>query len=298
MRDAYRAELKRIESRIETDILKGRYNTKNDYSSKWVFFEPMSFIQHTMKKPNGSLESDNSNSNSNDNNNYDYYDNNDDMAYDSQFNSVCDIKMEPHHNMDEYDDSLDNNEEADNSLFTESKFYDTPPALSRKPDNMAMKQIPEYKVPEYKIPEYNPTQYNDTYYNAPQYSSIPQYVIQRPPKITIKKFKPNLQQQPLPSTHHNQPSTSKSHIYRKLPEPINDQMHFLENLEQEEQHLITSTHRDIKHSNNMDHIGDSDYNFLISFLPQMKKMTELQNLQFRAKMSEMVLKVLSPSNST
>uniref|UniRef100_A0A1I8Q0U4 MADF domain-containing protein n=1 Tax=Stomoxys calcitrans TaxID=35570 RepID=A0A1I8Q0U4_STOCA len=44
-----------------------------------------------------------------------------------------------------------------------------------------------------------------------------------------------------------------------------------------------------------DYSNDCDYNFLISFLPQLKRMNALQNLQFRAKMSEIVLNILSPT---
>ncbi|XP_037819229.1 uncharacterized protein LOC119608748 [Lucilia sericata] len=77
-----------------------------------------------------------------------------------------------------------------------------------------------------------------------------------------------------------------------------DQVHFLEDLEKEEQNLMKSTRLDISHSNDLAHIGDSDYNFLVSFLPQMKKMSELQNLQFRAKMTNLMLEIMSPTMST
>ncbi|XP_075163515.1 uncharacterized protein LOC142236141 [Haematobia irritans] len=72
-----------------------------------------------------------------------------------------------------------------------------------------------------------------------------------------------------------------------------DRIHFLEDLEKEEQKLIQSTNQDI--SRTQDHIGDSDYNFLVSFLPHMKKMSDLQNLQFRGRMCDLVLNVLAPN---
>ncbi|XP_037819230.1 uncharacterized protein LOC119608749 [Lucilia sericata] len=46
LRDAYRAEVKRIELRIEKDIRKGSYDPNSDYSSKWSYFEAMQFIKH------------------------------------------------------------------------------------------------------------------------------------------------------------------------------------------------------------------------------------------------------------
>uniref|UniRef100_A0A1I8NX12 MADF domain-containing protein n=1 Tax=Stomoxys calcitrans TaxID=35570 RepID=A0A1I8NX12_STOCA len=72
-----------------------------------------------------------------------------------------------------------------------------------------------------------------------------------------------------------------------------DRVHFLEDLEKEEQKLIQSTKRDISRA--QDHIGDSDYNFLVSFMPHMKKMSDLQNLQFRGRMCDLVLSILAPT---
>lgn len=43
---------------------------------------------------------------------------------------------------------------------------------------------------------------------------------------------------------------------------------------------------------------DGDYNFLVSFLPIMRKMTDMQKLQFRVKMSELALNICNTSSST
>uniref|UniRef100_A0A1B0AQ66 MADF domain-containing protein n=1 Tax=Glossina palpalis gambiensis TaxID=67801 RepID=A0A1B0AQ66_9MUSC len=80
-------------------------------------------------------------------------------------------------------------------------------------------------------------------------------------------------------------------------ERSHNQVHFLENLEKEEQKLIQSTRQDITRAQGISHVGDGDYNFLVSFLPQMKKMSEYQNLQFRAKMCELVLNIMTPTNA-
>ncbi|ALC43286.1 CG13897 [Drosophila busckii] len=73
---------------------------------------------------------------------------------------------------------------------------------------------------------------------------------------------------------------------------VDEQVSFLENLEREEQQLIQSTSQDLVRCKNSLHIGDSDYNFLISFLPVMKKMDPLQNVQFRAKVGEVLLQTM------
>lgn len=75
-------------------------------------------------------------------------------------------------------------------------------------------------------------------------------------------------------------------------------IHFLRDLEREEERLIQSTQEDIKSTNTHLDAEDPDRNFLLSFLPHMKKMNDLQNLQFRSQMSQMILNVLLPPTST
>lgn len=43
---------------------------------------------------------------------------------------------------------------------------------------------------------------------------------------------------------------------------------------------------------------DGDYNFLVSFLPIMKKMSDIQKLEFRVKMSELALNICRDNSST
>ncbi|KAH8370074.1 hypothetical protein KR093_002125 [Drosophila rubida] len=70
---------------------------------------------------------------------------------------------------------------------------------------------------------------------------------------------------------------------------VDEQVNFLESLEREEQQLMQSTSQDLARCKNVLHVGDSDYNFLVSFLPMMKQMTSLQNVSFRAKVGEVLL---------
>ncbi|XP_075160529.1 uncharacterized protein LOC142233475 isoform X2 [Haematobia irritans] len=85
---------------------------------------------------------------------------------------------------------------------------------------------------------------------------------------------------------------------RKPPSPPKsckcaNNVEFLENLEQQEQQLIKSTQEDIKRTEC--HINDPDYNFLISFLPQLKQMDDLQNLKFRSRLCDLVLDIMAPT---
>ncbi|XP_065361827.1 uncharacterized protein LOC135955405 [Calliphora vicina] len=65
-----------------------------------------------------------------------------------------------------------------------------------------------------------------------------------------------------------------------------DQANLLEDIEKKDSNLIKSVR-----SNDMVPVIDSDYNFLVSFLPKMKKINELQNLQFRAKIIDLIMDI-------
>ncbi|BFF98861.1 TPR-containing protein [Drosophila madeirensis] len=73
---------------------------------------------------------------------------------------------------------------------------------------------------------------------------------------------------------------------------VDEQVNFLEGLKREEQQLMQSTSQDLARCKNVLHVGDSDYNYLISFMPLMKQMTPIQNVFFRAKMGELLLQTM------
>lgn len=259
LRDAYRAEAKRLERRIEGDKLFGTYSDDNNYKSKWAYFDAMSFIKFTKRRPFGDVchEGDISNSNSLDRTS-NHYDNETDFYEEENFQSAPTIKTEPEHNemenethnMDGYINNEDDDEEANDLLFEEFQNIATPQAARRLSSTLSIINTAEHKA--------------------------------------------HLAQQQTDA--NTTPSSSKKPYSNcKCSQRTDEQLHFLEDLGREEQKLISSTKQDITRSNNLDHIGDSDYNFLVSFLPQMKKMNELQNLQFRAKMCEIVLNILAPS---
>ncbi|KAI8126062.1 hypothetical protein CVS40_3854 [Lucilia cuprina] len=232
LRDAYRAEVKRIELRIERDLLKGSYDPNNEYGSKWTYFEPMQFVKHFKRRRRSRTYKaiDSPTHQAVNEVNID----NDDSDQFSQFHNMDNIKMEPDVEMDTEVFSLDDDDDDDddeggnyNQLYSEHLL------------KQAAQQNSSQKQPEAK------------------------------------------------------PSTTPFKCSKRSYE----QVHFLEDLEKEEQNLMKSTRLDISHSNDLAHVGDSDYNFLVSFLPQMKKMTELQNLQFRAKMTNLMLEIMSPTMS-
>ncbi|XP_065361831.1 uncharacterized protein LOC135955408 [Calliphora vicina] len=76
-----------------------------------------------------------------------------------------------------------------------------------------------------------------------------------------------------------------------------DQANFLEDLEKEEHNLTKSSRLGITRSNSMINVGDSDFNFLVSLLPQMKMINNLQNFKFREKMNNVMFNIMSASSS-
>ncbi|KAM7356646.1 uncharacterized protein ACRADG_002301 [Cochliomyia hominivorax] len=292
LRDAYRAEIKRIEYRIEKDLLKGVYDPKYDYGSKWAYFKAMRFIKD-IRRPRRSnlnkdtnnvtnqnayalwdenahaLSDDNVNSYSNDNDNmnnslsYDQFNDDNDSVQFHQFDTTDNIKVEPEFETDmeihsvSDDDVVNNDDDNTNEMYGEQLFKE-----AEKLQQQAERENNRQSSP------------NQTFYRSNENS--------------FGNDKP---------INDNNASFSSSGRCKCSNKRSFDQVHFLEDLKKEEQNLIKSTRLDITRSDNLAHVGDSDYNFLVSFLPQMKKMSELQNLQFRAKMTEVMLNIMIPSTS-
>ncbi|XP_053953235.1 uncharacterized protein LOC128860035 [Anastrepha ludens] len=220
LRDAYRAELRRTERRVERLKASGDYDSSMNIGSKWAYFEPMSFINDTRRPRYHSHTHRSEGEGSNGS-----------IDEPPGFHSFCDIKMEPHHTSDE------DEREEEERLLEQFVSAATPQAVRRLSNSISVA-------------------------NAVEDATT---------------------------------SATSRRASCKCSNRADDQVHFLENLEREEQSLMQSTRMDMRRDNNTSHVGDSDYNFLVSFLPQMKRMSELQNLQFRAKMSELLLNIMTPN---
>uniref|UniRef100_A0A1I8NAL0 MADF domain-containing protein n=1 Tax=Musca domestica TaxID=7370 RepID=A0A1I8NAL0_MUSDO len=66
-----------------------------------------------------------------------------------------------------------------------------------------------------------------------------------------------------------------------------------QNLQQELRSLLKMTQTVTKSAPT--HVNDPNFNFLVSFLPQLKQMNPIQNAEFRARMSSLVLNILMPT---
>lgn len=280
LRDAYRALVRRSECRIMKDKARGVYDPNNTdrYESKWSHYQALSFIRNNRRRKRSAFEllSKDYDANTNSSN---------EDGSDSQLNCGMEIKVDPyiisdgdHYSIDDDDDDDDDdNDGTDNEqLFLEE--LQNSPTIQQMPRQIMLGNIPVSLKP---------------------CSELEALCRQIPANISVTVLpEAENSKNPQPSsciTHSTYNHGYKENdILTSSAERSEKRIDFLELLEKEEQKLMRSTQKDEQRSTT-DHSGDPDYNFLISFLPQMKKMNDLQNLQFRTRMSELVLNILAPS---
>lgn len=291
LRDAYRALLRKADRRIAKDKALGVYdpNNREKYNSKWIHFASLDFIKDNKRKRKRHSE---------------YHDDQganssvDDIA-DPQFNAIKTFKLDPSLiDIDDYysidDDDEDDYDDADDDHDEEISFEDfqLKPVQAQVPYSQNITTASHNTAPSIKVVNI-PSILKHTSELEALRRQIPASIsVAVIPKVgNVENHPP-----PQPNSAYNTSSIKKdcqcasSSSSKTTPKHV----HFLENLEQEEKYLMRSTQNDLKRSA-VDHTGDPDYNFLTSFLPQMKKMSELQNLQFRSRMCEMVLNILAPT---
>ncbi|XP_061391587.1 uncharacterized protein LOC133326997 [Musca vetustissima] len=265
-------DVRRSEIRKQTDKNMGVYDPQIDYDSKWIYYKDLHFIRDNKRKRRSRREL---NAEQNDGLQND--------LNESQLNDVSEIKIEPTqiaedgiYSAEEFTDYHDDNEtdEHYDGIEIEDDDEDDFDNLDILPEEFQSISLPEQEFRD--IPTSRPL--------------IPD------PREHTNMTDINVGTTKNPTTHQttsaNNNSTTKN---CKCGSRSEQNVHFLENLEQEEHNLMKSTQDDMKRATN--HIGDSDYNFLVSFLPQMKKMNDFQNLQFRARMSDLMLNILVPTTA-
>ncbi|XP_073837999.1 uncharacterized protein isoform X3 [Musca autumnalis] len=256
LRDAYRAEVRRTERRMERDKLMGEYDPTANYNSKWVYFEPMSFI-NDCKRAHYTSGGEHENTSSND----------DEAAFDERYQMDSTARNRQHQHISGEDGDKhapkdvitgedDDDDIVNDMLFEEFQSIATPQAARRLSATLSLGNSLDQNLSNSSIEK---------------------------PTNLLK--------------HHSSKNDGEPKDCKKCPSKRRNEdcVHFLEDLEKEEQQLINSTKRDIRRT--LSHIDDSDYNFLVSFLPHMKKMSDLQNLQFRGRMCDLVLSTLAPNMS-
>lgn len=283
LRDAYHAEIRRIERRRNRDFILGIPYNKNIYKSKWVYFNEMEFMRNYKRRSSFRADYDNTNSNGDD------YGEPDNDSQDNNFNTSINIKMEPYDdNMTEKSHSMSDHFEHDEFIFNDNKTN----------SDMAFEDFENMEVNESLANQSGFENVQDNHKNpSPVNNSNSKHGLKNTDLLGYGQNLSNTMNSAEKVQHLSLPSSSSLKenkgdcVCSKRSHP---HVHFMENF-CKKQKLMVSTTQTTSVIKNLLQIGDSDYNFLISFLPQIKKMNTLQNLQFRAKISKIVLNTLAPT---
>ncbi|XP_065361828.1 uncharacterized protein LOC135955406 [Calliphora vicina] len=277
-------EVKKLELRIKEDKLKDSYNPNNEYRSKWFLYEHMKFCDDIKNPSLMELGNTSVNDNNSDDN---------DLSQVSEFENMDNYKMEP---------QLDLEPEV---YIPDDEDYDTDSQIS------AMEFLSEPNSPQnYESADDKPSS-TSGYCTKPSYdqakdikkedSNLPKTVKLEPeldldPEVYILDDEDDDTDSQMsgmeflsePNSPQNQESADDkpSSTGGNCTKRPYDQAICLEDLEKDEHNLIKPVR-----SNEMVPVTDSDYNFLVSFLPKMKMINELKNLQFRAKITDLMLEI-------
>ncbi|XP_073838000.1 uncharacterized protein [Musca autumnalis] len=293
LRDSYRARLNNAERRKEKSMALGIYDPDKDYVVPWMYLKEMSFLKDFVRIKK-SLGTNDTNSE---------IDNSDNMMETENSltdDGICSIEeadgiidLDGSGNMDEFL-AIKKEFEDPSDYLTEIKYskeHTTIAAATTTAD------IENYLPNSCQEPKTTTT---NNIVNCLSSLNLPAAIKVKIVPKTSNGNPPPPPAQILPLTDNN---SNKS--IQTLSNPQNSQeqqkrVSFLKNLEQEEEKLIKSSQEDMQlySSSSASQVEDPDRNFLMSFLPHMKKLNDLQNLQFRTQMSQLMLNMLLPMQTT
>lgn len=296
MRDAYRTEVKRAQYRIERDIRKGKYNPNKNYHSKWTFFKAMNFFgSFTRPRTKDYKCNDNGSNNNLHLINIDSFEEESDLEIDignteqktkaqylvqNNFKANCCLNenanstnFNKNRENTHYEQSLLNTSEKDelkrNKTCTKVKdFFKEIDAFN----NVSIKLEPDILV-------------ETVTHNSFNQEPIKSHVTKSSPEITTET----------PETKTMEIQQMDEYTFSPSNNGITKSLSLSRDHQKLHENLLKPFPENSISCKAINTVGDLDYNFLISFLLHMKRMTQLQNLQFRAKMSDLVLNVLYAS---
>ncbi|XP_058981892.1 myb-like protein Q [Musca domestica] len=290
IRDTYRTCLNNEERQKEKSKALG---TNTNYASNWTYIKEMDFLKDFVRlRKNGNKRVSKGFKSKNNSQNFN-------METDNGMTDDGNYSLE-----DEYDGiiDLDDSDNLQELLAIKKEFEDTTTTLtevntSKETNTTAYSDIENY------LPKFEETRTTTTTTSTNNNIQNCLTTLNLPASIKVKivpKNSKESQKPPPPLTDNNnrtEQPLSRPQEQRQQQQPQMQQqqrIHFLRDLEREEEKLIQSTQEDIKSTTTHLDAEDPDRNFLLSFLPHMKKMNDLQNLQFRSQMSQMILNVLLP----
>ncbi|XP_061391584.1 uncharacterized protein LOC133326993 [Musca vetustissima] len=258
LRDTYRALLRRCENRIKRDKALGVYNPKIQYAIKWTYYKELSFIKD---------------------------------------NTRTRRNRPPIHQ--------DQNINSQHS-FNESQSNDIgEPQTTEEPDDYEMFSAGDYREMEGgHYEEYEEFDDNDDDDGNDQISTeqfknlfIPEDEFRRSISATQKSVPNNITKRTA-GENVGTTTTLKAEASTQTATTSNANKKDC-NCSAQNENLLKDIHNVLKlmqqqMSTTATNNKDPDYNFLVSFLPQLKQMNDIQNIQFRARMSDLVLDILMP----
>ncbi|XP_065361826.1 uncharacterized protein LOC135955403 [Calliphora vicina] len=263
----YRSIVKRIDLYIKADKLKGSYDPNNDYSSKWVYLKSMEFMRNIPAGPSKHR-----------------------YASD-KLKLIAEIRKRP---------VLWDLQTKRNSRVLQQTWKQLSRIMGADVDDCKRKwkilrgiYRKEVMKLELRIVEdksngsYSPNNEYTSKWSFYEHMKFIDGIKNQRPLKSVNSYVSDNNQSPSNLSGQNSsenqddiPTTSNG----KCTKRSYDQANFFK-----------SPVSDITDSNDMVHVTDADYNFLMSFLPQMKKINELENFQFRAQITDLMLDIVSES---
>ncbi|XP_037827614.1 uncharacterized protein LOC119615678 [Lucilia sericata] len=319
LRNNYRKCKYRTRQRIERDKRDGKYHPKKNYGCKWIYMKPIEFfytnlstVEHLDREIENRRKVEDRmilNSSRNDNNI-------------SSHSSLEDIT---YYEISLLDDNSDEEEFLNCQEFFERYTKNNQSRLNKnstpqqKPSYATNEDIPKHNYFLNEMPS-NSSEPQSSYYqihfiedtdetkpimssnnlNSQKSEQLDQVIdIKGEPVLDIEEdsypFLEGKSQEDefLSMEPQSQTSTLQQNEVKSLePESLDKNS----TPKQKDENLLIKVNKNVRqHSRSTIHenIADSDYNFLISFLSHMKTLNTLQNLQFRAKMSDLILNFLT-----
>ncbi|XP_061391586.1 uncharacterized protein LOC133326996 [Musca vetustissima] len=258
LRDTYRALLRRYENRIKRDKVLGVYNPKIQYEIKWTYYKELSFIRNNKRTRCGRQKIHRA-----------QHTNSQDSFNESQSNGELQATEE----RDDYEIfSAGDYREMEGGHYEEYEEFDDD-------DDDGNDQISTEQFKNLFIPE-------DEFRRS--ISATPKSVSSNTAKRTAESIRIN-------TAMNNETSTQTGTTSNANKKDCN--------CSSQNENLLKDIHNVLKliqqqMSTTTNQSQDPDYNFLVSFLPQVKQMNDFQKIQFRARMSDLVLNILMSTMPT
>ncbi|XP_065361082.1 uncharacterized protein LOC135954778 [Calliphora vicina] len=308
--------MRRSQHRIDRDIRKCKYDPNKNYGSKWMYFEHMKFLELGTKPR--SIKGYKSNDNDSDQGSN--FHNNENSQLDSEISSVYHgdqrsnklqiqwptlLGPPPLRRFDAIKRNASLNDSDNTACYIakpKSTYYQINFLEDSDKEELLMRSTTSNHCGNEDKSSSNDNE-SSKHSPYPQFQDVDNMCIKIEPDIEIEADIYPMDNEESNSSHGKQyrkenslksPPAKKLRVMDKnsTPKPKgnkpSERSNFLNDHAIAAENLLIPTRPPLD-------IGDPDNNFLISFSSHMKSMSQFQNLQFRAKMSDLILNILTTS---